>query len=201
MEAKNSMQFLLHSYYLNRYFGCKLGKSTGYYLHVDLEAFTYILKTKKVDLILLYILYVGIKTVYKIAHDIQHFIRIRTTNKFHIVKLKNLKPNYYEFDTRLAFACYSLLIEFIEQDHIPFYKMTMPELRCLDDVEDIEKILQTISSFRKQNGVDLDEVYQLYFYAKEKVNFDIGETPTPEEYDKETEMLKKIISYRGYYWE
>lgn len=48
--------------------------------------------------------------------DIKWWIKHRTTDKYHIVKL-GLPPGYYDIDHRMLYACFALLVEFVEYEY------------------------------------------------------------------------------------
>jgi hypothetical protein len=44
------------------------------------------------------------------------WVRYRTINKYHVIKINSLKPNYYDTDTRLLHGMFDLLVDFIEEE-------------------------------------------------------------------------------------
>lgn len=58
---------------------------------------------------------------FKYGFSIYWYIRYRLFDKYHIVKT-DLEPNYYDTDTRLIHASFSLLVDFIEKEK-PFERI------------------------------------------------------------------------------
>lgn len=48
--------------------------------------------------------------------DLFHWIGYRTWKKFHVLKLRYLKPGYYDADTRLIHAMFEILCQFMENE-------------------------------------------------------------------------------------
>ena len=54
---------------------------------------------------------------WKIRHWVSELIwaiRYRTIDKYHVIKIHSLKPDYYDTDTRLLHGMFDLLVDFIE---------------------------------------------------------------------------------------
>lgn len=78
----------------------------------------------------------------RLLEDIYWWIRYRTVNKMHVIKIKTLKPGYHELEERLIHASFTLLTNFIEKEK-PFefinwddddvYKHAASEMRDLYD--------------------------------------------------------------------
>ena len=49
----------------------------------------------------------------RMLSDVKYWVLNRTTRRFHIVKT-GLKPGYHDTDTRMLYACFSLLSDFVE---------------------------------------------------------------------------------------
>lgn len=47
--------------------------------------------------------------------DPKWWIIHRTIDRYNIIKIKSLKPGYYDYDTRLFHACFDLLVEYVEE--------------------------------------------------------------------------------------
>jgi len=47
-------------------------------------------------------------------HDAYWSLRHRTTDRYDVVHLRSLKPGYHEPNTRMLYACFELLVEYVE---------------------------------------------------------------------------------------
>jgi hypothetical protein len=43
------------------------------------------------------------------------FVRHRTIDRFNIIKIKSLKPDYYEYYERMLHGCFALLLEYVKE--------------------------------------------------------------------------------------
>lgn len=48
-------------------------------------------------------------------NDIKYWILYRTFKRYNVVKIKSLKPGWWDFDTRLLHSSFDLLVEFVEK--------------------------------------------------------------------------------------
>jgi hypothetical protein len=48
--------------------------------------------------------------------DAKWWVYYRTTRRYNVIKIKTLKPGYYDKDTQMLHACFQLLTDFVEKE-------------------------------------------------------------------------------------
>jgi hypothetical protein len=118
------------------------------------------------------------------------WIKYRTTERYHIVDTK-LKPAYYDVDTRLTDACFSLLIDFVEKEYIYDVKMwnNLPK-----DIP-IEDVFVFALTFRPDDKA----IHDLYRYCKSRGAHNDCELLDART-NEDTKWLIKLMKIRGSLW-
>ena len=52
----------------------------------------------------------------RVPNRMYWWIRHRTTNRYHVLKYRNLTPGWHDVDTRILHACFDLFCDFVEQE-------------------------------------------------------------------------------------
>ena len=150
-------------------------------------------------------------------HKANWWIRFRTWDKYHIVKT-GLRPGYYEKDTILLYSSFNLLVDFVERECAwmswccsPIYKAEKPwyypagmwvnkngkrlglahlnwEASLIND-----EGCQRQAKFAK-------EMKKLYLWWKDYLTNDSAYWNNQATFDKETEMLIRLVKVRSKLW-
>lgn len=113
--------------------------------------------------------------------DLIWWVRYRTTNRFHVLKIGSLKPGWWDADTRILHASFALLEDYVEREK-PFKIVAWNE----DD----------------RSREFSNEIHDLYLWWKRHKALE--DTDTTEEegdrYQQETENLVRLIKIREVLW-
>lgn len=145
--------------------------------------------------------------------DIWWWMLHRTTHRFNRVKIKSLKPGYYDIDYRMLHACFQLLVDYVENER-PF------EIIDWDHDDESRQIAQEIKELyywwkneypmRREPIHDIDE--SLVPPLTVVCRGDLTEYPAWEEACKKTQELEerwdreddenliRLMKIRPYLW-
>jgi hypothetical protein len=145
-------------------------------------------------------------------YNVIRWIKYRTINRFNVVKIKSLKPGYYDIDLRMLHAMFDLLVEFIEKEE-PFERIdwdATPEVsNAAKEIKELYEWWVYVYPHRKSPLDDLDESlippilsdrahldeYPAYQLAlKETIKLE------NEWDDEDTTNLCRLIMIRGFLW-
>jgi len=150
-----------------------------------------------------------INYIFHMFSNAKWWLLYRTICRFHIIKT-GLKPGYYDTDTLLEEAMYSLLVKFVEKESggisgvkntIKYYADTKIEY----DVES-NTFLATDAENRKRLYESIEKIYTWYkvdrpaLYAKVIEKGICGYQTEEGIFAKDTEMLKILVEIRGTLW-
>lgn len=159
----------------------------------------------------------------KIENRISYFYwwfkhRLHPKHQYHIVRT-NLKPDYYEIDTRMLYACFSLLTEYVENvlvksvivniDNFDFLSTTEKGIKALNEMIKFHEEESNLEDFESQKELMISHK-KLYEETKELYSWwKIKYLPSENSYDyeqeqkrieEEQEMLIRLIKIRGFLW-
>lgn len=149
---------------------------------------------------------------------ITDFIAFRTTKRYNVIKIRSLKPNYYDKDTILLHAVMQLVVDYVEIElaseeenlinkiihAMPYLirlnyrnkKLGTKRLNTLIELEDTDTQWKTFYT-------QIKKVYT--WWTEEYINREDIDDIEPLErekmyYNEDEEMLKTVIEYRQYMW-
>lgn len=118
----------------------------------------------------------------RVAHDLWWWIRHRTTNRYHVLRIGSLTPGWWDVDTRLLHASFTLLESYVENEK-PF-----KHIEWNDTDESREHA---------------NEIHSLYMWWKWRKSADLDYESLEEEnerYNEETENLIRLMKIRMTLW-
>ena len=118
---------------------------------------------------------------YNVFRDLVWWVRHRTTHRFHVLHINSLKPGWWDTDTRLLHAAFTLLEEHVEKEK-PF-KVT--EWNSTDESRE-----------------HANEIHDLYLWWKRRKNAPSPDTIEEEDkaYKTDSANLIRLINIRGTLW-
>jgi hypothetical protein len=117
----------------------------------------------------------------RVLHDLIWWTKHRTTNRYHVIKT-GLKPGWWDVDTRLLHASFTLLENFVELEK-PFKHTDF-------NVEDVDREYA-------------NEIHSLYIWwkrRKEVDNEDLSMADEDNMYRQDTENLVRLMKIRMTLW-
>jgi hypothetical protein len=117
----------------------------------------------------------------RVSHDLIWWVRHRTVNRYHIIET-GLKPGWWDTDTRLLHAAFTLLENFVESEK--------PFKRTEYNVEDVDREFA-------------NEIHSLYIWWKHRKKIDIIYLNAIDEdrlYKEDTENLVRLMKIRATLW-
>lgn len=133
----------------------------------------------------------GIEDTTRVLNDVTWWIKYRTTQRYHIINTK-LPPRYYDSDTRLTEGCFSIFVDFIEEEYVHDIRLW----NNLPDKMSIKEVCEFALTFRP----DDKPLYDLYLYCKNRTNHSEVELLDEKMYELETKMLIEIVKLRNRLW-
>lgn len=123
----------------------------------------------------------------RVFHDLLWWVRHRTTHRFHVLKLRSLKPGWWDIDYRLLHASFTLLEDYVEREK-PFKRVKWNED---DDSREYSNEIHSLYLWWKKHQVDANN--RLY------TGFD-SVNAEDERYKEETANLIRLMNIRRVLW-
>lgn len=118
----------------------------------------------------------------RVLKDLWWWVKHRTIKRFHVLKLRGLTPGWWDTDTRLLFASFTLLEDYVEREK-PF------------------KIVEWNDDDTSRDYAN--EIHSLYLWWKRRKachNDSISIEEEDKRYTEETENLLRLMKIRGVLW-
>ncbi len=116
-------------------------------------------------------------------HDSWYWIKCRLWHRYNVVVCRPLPPTWCDRDYLLLFAAFQILENFIQQEEGHFH-------------DDVYKLYLDCGEERaREEERDWNEIRVLYAWWQERKDAKYN-----DDYDKDNEMLHRLINVRKYLW-